>query len=65
MILPRLLLQWPIEWYELWCERAAIQEFEGGMSRPAAELAAEKDIRRIAETVDGPVQEDLGLEMKF
>jgi hypothetical protein len=60
MILPRLVVQWPIEWFELWCERAGIMEFEGGLSRTMAEREAEQDIRNIAE-----YGTQLGLEMKF
>lgn len=34
------LASWPPEWRAAWDERAGIMEFDGGMSRPEAELAA-------------------------
>jgi hypothetical protein len=36
----------PPEWREEYEERAAIMEFDGGMSRPEAEAAALRDVAR-------------------
>ena len=49
MKLPDKISDWPQEWKELLNERAAIMEFEGNMSRYAAERLAEQDTRRHAE----------------
>lgn len=49
MILPVYREMWPKEWLELWEERAAVMEFEGGMPRKQAEKEAENDIHRIVE----------------
>lgn len=34
----------PNEWHEAWQERAAILEFDGGMSRAGAEAAALREV---------------------
>ena len=47
--LPQDVLDWPAEWRELYLERAAIMQFEGNMSKFAAERLAEQDTRRTAE----------------
>ena len=62
MKLPTFLYRWPAYWQELWAERAAIMEFEGGMTREQAEKKAEEDIRWQAMGEKRPVQqEDLKL----
>jgi hypothetical protein len=48
MTLPRLA-HWPIRWRDDYMERAAIMEYDGGMSRRDAEREAEADVRRAAE----------------
>ena len=40
----KIVARWPAEIRDLWSERAAIMEFDGEMSREAAELAAYYDI---------------------
>ena len=60
-LLPRFIYRWPTFWQELWAERAAIMEFEGGMTRESAEKKAEEDIRWQAQDDKIPVQEDLKL----
>jgi hypothetical protein len=47
--LPQKRSDWPAEWLELWAERSAIMQFEGGMLQNQAEKEAEEDIRRIVE----------------
>ncbi len=47
--LPEKIADWPPEWKELMLERASIMEFEGKMTRYAAERLAEQDTRRTAE----------------
>ncbi len=49
--LPKYVHTWPDLWRELWQERAGIMEFDGKISRPEAEKAAEKDIRKVAEKI--------------
>lgn len=49
MKLPDKIADWPPEWKELLNERASIMQFEGNMSRYAAERLAEQDTRRTAE----------------
>ncbi len=44
--LPRLVSEWPPPAREAWEERAAIMEFDGGLSRADAEAAAEDCVRR-------------------
>jgi hypothetical protein len=39
---------------ELWAERAAVREFDGGQSREAAEAAALADVRELLATRRGP-----------
>jgi hypothetical protein len=36
-LLPRFVYRWPAYWQELYLERAAIMEFEGGMTREQAQ----------------------------
>lgn len=36
--------RWPVQWRERWIERAAIREYDGGQDRPAAELAAYREV---------------------
>jgi hypothetical protein len=48
MILPLLIHEWPAEWRELWAERAGIMEYEGNLTRSAAEREAAADIRKLA-----------------
>jgi hypothetical protein len=48
MLLPKNLNEWPAAFIELYNERAAILEFCGNLSRPAAERLAETDIRNFA-----------------
>ncbi len=43
--LPAEPATWPEEWHELYAERAAIREFDGGLSRADAERAAERECR--------------------
>ena len=50
MNLPLKRERWPAEWLELWSERAGIMEFQGNLSREAAEMRAEQDIRKLAKT---------------
>jgi hypothetical protein len=57
-LLPRFLYRWPAYWQELWAERAAIMEFQGGMSREQAEKKAEEDIRWQAQDDKRPVQQE-------
>lgn len=57
MKLPNFIYKWPRAYQELYLERAAIMEYDGGLSRESAEKAAEEDIRRQVET--DPVQEKL------
>jgi hypothetical protein len=59
--LPSSLYRWLSHWQELWAERAAIMEFEGGMTREQAEKNAEADIRWQAQGEAHLVQEDLKL----
>jgi hypothetical protein len=47
--LPKFIYDWPVEWKDLWAERAAIMEHEGKMSKSEAEKEAEDDIRRLVE----------------
>lgn len=49
MKLPQLRSTWPNEWLELWAERSAIMQFEGGLTQFRAEQEAERDIRKLAE----------------
>lgn len=42
--LPLLPRDWPDEWQEMYVERAAIMEFDGGLSRQEAEHRAEEII---------------------
>jgi hypothetical protein len=51
MKLPLQVENWPDKFQQLWAERAAIKEFDGNMTRSLAELAAEIDIRKVAEEV--------------
>jgi hypothetical protein len=61
-LLPRFVYRWPAYWQELYLERAAIMEFEGGMTREQAQKKAEEDIRWQAQDDKRPVeQEDLKL----
>jgi hypothetical protein len=46
--LPADKTRWPREWLELWSERAGIMEFQGNLTRLAAEMRAEQDIRKQA-----------------
>ena len=48
MNLPLKTRDWPMEWHLKWQERAAIREFDGGMLRKYAEIAAEAEIRKQA-----------------
>jgi hypothetical protein len=48
MNLPPNPAAWPAYWKELWAERAAIIEYEAGISRFTAETRATMDIRKIA-----------------
>ncbi len=61
MKLPTFLYRWPAYWQELFAERAAIMEFEGGLTREQAEKKAEADIRWQAQGEAHLVQEDLKL----
>lgn len=47
MPLPDDPRQWPEDWRHAWEERAAIHEFEAGMSRERAERMAESALRRL------------------
>lgn len=38
---------WPAEWREAWEERAAVMEFDGGLTRPEAEAAAVLSVLRV------------------
>lgn len=44
--LPAEPAAWPEDWQELYAERAAIREFDGGFDRAEAERRAEQDCRR-------------------
>lgn len=46
MTLPKLMKWWPVEAREAYEERAAIKEFDGGMSRDQAEREAETEVRQ-------------------
>jgi hypothetical protein len=48
MNLPPNPAAWPPHWQELYEERAGIMEFQGNLSRIAAEMRAEQDVRRQA-----------------
>lgn len=48
-ILPQNIREWPEEWLELYRERASIMQFDGNMTKFAAERLAERDTRRTAE----------------
>lgn len=43
--LPAHVGDWPEEWLEVYIERAAIAEFDGGLSRAEAERRAEELVR--------------------
>ena len=43
--LPPVVVDWPPVWREAFEERAAIMEFDGGLSRAEAEVGAEACIR--------------------
>jgi hypothetical protein len=62
MTLPTFVYRWSAYWQELWAERAAIMEFEGGMTREQAEKKAEEDIRWQAQGDKRPVQEEMKLK---
>ena len=56
--LPAKVSDWPVEWRELFEERAGIMEYVANLDRHAAEYWAERDIRkqkRESETGQGPV----------
>jgi hypothetical protein len=44
----------PPEWREQWAERAAIREFDGGLSRAVAEALALAEVRRLMEQAGIP-----------
>ena len=44
-VLPERVADWPEEAHEIWEERAAIIEFDGGLPREAAERLAEERVR--------------------
>ncbi|MFH1467883.1 MAG: hypothetical protein ABIO70_26090, partial [Pseudomonadota bacterium] len=44
-VLPERVADWPEEAREIWEERAAIIEFDGGLPREAAERLAEERVR--------------------
>jgi hypothetical protein len=48
MNLPPNRAAWPAKYRELWEERAGIMEFQGDMTRDAAEWRAEQDVRKQA-----------------
>jgi len=50
MNLPIRRDRWPREWLELFEERAAIMEFQGNLTRDVAEIRAEQDVRKLAQT---------------
>ena len=39
----KLVAQWPVEARHEWAERAAIMEYDAGLSRAEAEIAAYRD----------------------
>jgi len=43
-----LVASWPAGWREAWEERAAVMEFDGGLTRPEAEAAAVESVRELA-----------------
>ncbi len=49
----------PVDLYAWFAERAAIREFEGGLSRPEAEAAALADVLGIVESVGGHAHREL------
>lgn len=48
MNLPANPAAWPARYRELYEERAAIMEYQGNLSRFAAEVRAEQDVRKLA-----------------
>ena len=48
MHLPKEIAAWPPAWREVFEERAGIIEYLGNVSRFAAEVRAEQDVRKIA-----------------
>jgi len=48
MNLPEHIAAWPPAWREVFEERAGIIEYLGNISRFAAEVRAEQDVRKIA-----------------
>jgi len=48
MILPEKIVDWPMDWYELYQERAAILTYLANFPVRQAEIEAEKDIRKQA-----------------
>jgi hypothetical protein len=50
--LPAVVADWPPAWHEAFEERAAIMEFDGGLSRVEAERRAEACIRSEFERID-------------
>lgn len=45
--LPPLISDWPLEWREVFEERAAIMEFDANLLRADAEARATEDVRRV------------------
>ncbi|MBN1320527.1 MAG: hypothetical protein JXA87_06780 [Thermoleophilia bacterium] len=43
--LPAKVADWPEEWREIWEERSAIMEYDGGLPRPEAKRQAEERVR--------------------
>lgn len=50
---PPRVESWPAAWIKAFEERAAIRQFDGGLSRPDAERAAEASTRREAARAQG------------
>ncbi len=46
-MLPPLIENWPEYWRELYEERAAIMEYDGGLDRVTAEIRAEAVVREL------------------
>ena len=59
MKLTNFIYRWPRQFQELYLERAAIMEYDAGLTREHAEKQAEKDIRWQANQDKEPVQEKL------